>query len=84
MPDPFASFVRTPDDPPRRHFVLVADDGVDIDPLPRAVYCAQAGTITLQDELGVELPYDCEAGEVILLRPVRVTEIAGGVFYGLV
>ncbi|MEM9765208.1 MAG: hypothetical protein AAF968_22355 [Pseudomonadota bacterium] len=83
MTDPFASYARTTGGPAIQHVTLIADAEVDLDPRPQAIYCHAAGTITLRDEAGTDLPYTMEDGYVLPMRAVRVTAISGGTFYGL-
>lgn len=68
--------------PATKHFALVADPGTDLDPRPRAVRCQTDGNLTIRDEDGVDVTYIMVAGEVLTLRPVRVTAIGAGSFVG--
>lgn len=64
--------------------ILLAASGADLALRPKAIYCQSAGTITLEDESQVALPYTLAAGQVLPFRPLKVTAISGGTFYGWV
>lgn len=82
MADPFASHAPTLDGPATLHQALAANPGTDLDPRPRAIYCAEAGTISITDAAGATLPYALTAGDVLPFRGSRVAAISGGLFYG--
>lgn len=82
MSDEFASRMKTVVDPAESHALLAADSNTDLTPRPRALYCQEAGTITVRDINGVDLPYTLSAGQYIPFRGVRVTAISSGTFYG--
>ncbi|MGR3494081.1 spike base protein, RCAP_Rcc01079 family [Citreimonas sp.] len=82
--DDFSAYTKSASDPGYRHFALAADAGADVDPRPRAIYCEAAGTITIADEVGEELPYTMEQGQVLPFWGVRITAISAGTFYGWV
>lgn len=67
-------FVVVPSGPATRHVALA------VGPVPagvRAVFCAAAGSITLQDEAGTALEYTLAAGQLIPLAAVAVTAMTG-------
>ncbi|WP_126974648.1 spike base protein, RCAP_Rcc01079 family [Frigidibacter oleivorans] len=82
MSDPFANTARTLQDPGARHAILSADESADLDPMPRAIFCLEAGTITLRDETGADVAYALDAGMLLPFRPTRVVAISGGSFVG--
>lgn len=63
--------------PAEKHFMLSIDTDNDVDPRPRAIRCLNAGTITLRDVDGVDIPYPQLAGDVITFRGVRVMAMTG-------
>jgi hypothetical protein len=65
--------------PARRHKTLTTGR---ISPRPRSIYCYAAGTITLADEDGTELPYALTAGQSIPFAGVSVVSTGSGTFYG--
>lgn len=81
MSDPFASFAASLTGPAERHQLLAAGPA-ELDPRPRLIYCASAGTIEVEDAAGVALPYTLETGDRIEFRGVRIAAITGGTFYG--
>jgi hypothetical protein len=83
MTDRFASFTDTPGAAARRHFAIVPDDDTDLPVIPKAIYCQEDGTIVIRDENGEDLPYAMTAGQILLIRGVRVLETGTtGTYYG--
>ena len=64
---------------PTRHYRIAASAN-PLDPKPRAIRCREAGTITVEDDLGVSEDYIMTAGEVLTFRAHKVTAISGGSF----
>lgn len=67
-----------------RHMQIAPSDTVEIDPKPRALYCAAAGTALVEDEAGQVLPYTLEAGDILTFRGVRLRVGTTGTWYGWV
>ena len=67
-------------EPARRHYVVTASAN-DLLPKPRALYCEADGVVTIEDELGVQLPYTMTRGQEVPFRGTKVTAITGGTFY---
>lgn len=83
MADAFERLPLTASDPGVRHFQIVPSNDVDMGVRPRAIYCQTDGTIVIRDELGVDLPYNLTAGQVLPFRGVRVLATGTtGTFYG--
>lgn len=81
MADRFKNFPPELVGPGEYHSEIVADAGNDLDPIPRGIYCAEDGDITLVDRTGTALVYSMTAGQVIPFRVRRVSLITGGKFY---
>lgn len=58
--------------PGRRHWQIAPSNGADLDPIPRAIYCAVSGTVAIRDVAGTDLTYTLSAGDVLPFRGVRV------------
>lgn len=52
-------------DPAEGHYVVTAHATNPMQPKPRAIRCNAAGVITLVDNAGVSIAYDCAKGEVL-------------------
>lgn len=72
MADPFEGHSTGLTGPGLRHFLITPSDTVDLDPRPRLIYCAAAGTIVIRDAAGNDLPYTLERGDRLEFRGVRV------------
>lgn len=71
------------DAPADRHFLIAPSDTVDLSPIPRAIVCQAAGTITVRDGAGTDLPYTMVVGQIMPFRGVRVLATgASGTYYG--
>lgn len=69
--------------PATKHFLIVPSDTADLPILPRLIYCQMSGTIVIQDQTGVDLPYTLSAGDRLEFRGVRVRSTGtSGTFYG--
>ena len=83
MADPFEGHSTGLTSPAVRHFLIAPSNTVNLPVRPRLIYCAAAGTIVIRDELDVDLPYTCEAGDRIEFRGVRVMATGtSGTWYG--
>jgi len=72
MADIFLSHHSGLDSPANRHYTITP--GADDLPFrPRAIRCDVAGTAAIVDEGGVSITYNLAAGEVIVIRAVKVT-----------
>jgi len=58
-------------------FPIVASPSV-MDPRPRAIYCAIAGNLTIEDSAGTAITYTMIAGEVLTFRATKITALGGG------
>ena len=59
------------------HFPIVPSPSV-MDPRPRSVYCAIAGTLAIEDSVGTSIVYTMTAGEVLTFRGTKITALGGG------
>lgn len=81
--NPFGKYSRTLETPANKHFPITPDNANDLPVIPKVVYCRTAGDIVIRDVEGVDLTYTMEAGQVLLMSPVRVLATGTtGVFYG--
>lgn len=65
------------------HFAITPSDTVNMTQVPRAIYCATAGTAQVVDKFGTVLPYVMVAGDVLPFRGVRINATSTtGTYYG--
>lgn len=82
MADNFKNETSSREQLANRHWEITPSDTVDIDPKPRTIYCAEAGTAQIADAYGTALPYAMTAGQWIPFRGVRINETdTTGTFY---
>ena len=67
-------------DSPALRCKTVAASALEIDPRPRAIRCDVAGSITIEDEDGTTSTLNIAAGEILPVRPLKVTAITGMFF----
>lgn len=67
--------------PARRHKALSAS-AAPLEPRPRSIYVAVAGTATFVDEDDVSISYTLTAGSVLPFRPKAITAITGATLIG--
>ena len=72
MSDNFKGFARGLTSPAALHTTVVPSDTTDLNPIPRALYCAQSGSAVLRDAAGTPVTYQLVAGQILPLRAVRV------------
>lgn len=72
MADPFEGFSRAPIDPATRHETITPSDTVDLPNRPRALYCLTGGNVAVRDEAEEEIIYPVTAGQMLMIRAVRV------------
>ncbi|PJN95840.1 hypothetical protein CNY89_06130 [Amaricoccus sp. HAR-UPW-R2A-40] len=83
MADKFKGISSGTSGPAVRHFLITPSDSVDLDPRPRLIYCAAAGTIVVRDAAGTDLSYTLERGDRLEFRGVRVMAAGTtGTWYG--
>ena len=79
--DPSYGYPDSKADPATRHTQITAHASNPLDPIPRAIYCQVAGTITIVDKYGTSLPYAMTVGQVLPFRGRLVTSVGSGTFY---
>ncbi|MGZ9812065.1 spike base protein, RCAP_Rcc01079 family [Pseudoroseicyclus sp. H15] len=82
MADNFATHAESLNSPASRHQVITPDDGADLSPVPRALFCNASGTAVIRDAAGTDVAYDLMAGQILPLRARRV--LATGTTAGLI
>lgn len=71
MADRFQSSEASLADPATRHVAITPADS-DLAYRPRAFFVTVAGNLVLRDELGVDVTYPVNAGDIIPFRAVQV------------
>jgi hypothetical protein len=70
-------------DPGMVHVAITPSDTVDLETLPKAIYCQEAGTAQIVDAAGTVLPYTMTAGQLLPFRGVRINATdTTGTYYG--
>lgn len=72
MTDNFQGHQRSLESPGDRHKLVVPSDATPVAPRPRALWCATAGDVAVEDRDGVVLTYALTAGQVLPFRAVKV------------
>ncbi|MBL4813129.1 MAG: hypothetical protein JKX69_12430 [Rhodobacteraceae bacterium] len=72
MADNFRHFTQSLNAPASTHRAVTPDDNNDLDPIPRAIFCAADGTAVIVDRLGNQLSYTLTSGQVLPFRAHRV------------
>lgn len=69
--------------PADTHFAIVPSDTVDLNFVPRAIYCQADGTAQVMDDQGTVLPYAMTQGMILPIRAKRILSTGTtGTFYG--
>lgn len=71
MADHFEKYASGLESPASNHFAITAAD-TDLSIVPRALYVDAAGTVVVRDNGGVDVTYNCTAGQVLPVRAVQV------------
>lgn len=58
--------------PGERHYLVVPSTS-PLDPKPRSIRINTTGTLEVEDDAGVTIPYNVSAGEVLTFRPHKIT-----------
>lgn len=72
MADNFALSMPGLTAPATRHRLVTPNDGVDLDPRPRAIVALTSGTIAMRDDAGTVITYPALAGQQFDFRAVRI------------
>ncbi len=74
MTDRFSNHAVTRESPGQRHWTIVPHATQPLDPRPRVIYAATAGTVTIRDAAGTALAYAMAAGEILPFSAYGITE----------
>lgn len=77
MADTFESQAKGLTSPGDRHYAVTPGAG-DLPFKPRALYVQAAGTVTIQDDLGISIVYNVLAGQILPFRGLKVTAVGSG------
>lgn len=59
-------------DPATLHYAVVPSNTDMLSPVPRALYVASSGNLTIVDSANVAMTYVVTAGQILPFRPIKV------------